>query len=272
MTKLPEEKKTYWFIFQDDRLLMPQGGRDDLLLSNEHITPIKQALKHTHLVGQFADTEVFCGELANDYPLPTHLQTCSFKKALDLLGDAWYNLAAKASAIINWDKNHHYCGRCGSLTVHKAGAFERICTACKQAFYPRISPTIIVLIQKNDQLLMARSPHFPPGAYALIAGFVEPGESIEDAIHREVHEEVGIHIKDLHYFGSQSWPFPDSLMVAFMAQYESGEILINPTEIEDAGWYRFDHLPGRPTNRISISAKLIDHFVLKQREIHHGTV
>lgn len=264
MIKPAEDKTTYWFIFQNDRLLMPEGGRDTLLLSVAQITPIKHAFQHLYRLAEFEEYDVYCAELLGEHPLPTSLEAIPLRKALDLLGEDWYNMATKAAAVINWDKNHQFCGRCGNTTVHKPGAFERICTACKLAFYPRISPTIIVLIQKNDHLLMARSPHFPPGAYALIAGFVEPGESIEDAVHREVHEEVGIHIKQLRYFGSQSWPFPDSLMIAFMAEYESGEIIIKPNEIEDAGWYRFDNLPGRPTNHISISAKLIDSFIAEQ--------
>jgi NAD+ diphosphatase len=113
---------------------------------------------------------------------------------------------------------------------------------------------------------MARSPHFIPGAYGLIAGFIEVGESIEEAVHREVKEEVSINIKNLRYFGSQPWPFPDSLMIGFIADYASGEINIDHEEIEAAGWYKFDNLPGRPSTRISIASQLIEHFVAEQRQ------
>lgn len=108
---------------------------------------------------------------------------------------------------------------------------------------------------------MARSPHFLPGIYGLIAGFVETGESIEETVHREVAEEVGIKIKNLSYFGSQPWPFPDSLMIAFMAEYESGEIIIDKNEIEEAGWYRYDDLPGRPSMSFSIASTMLDNFI-----------
>ena len=111
---------------------------------------------------------------------------------------------------------------------------------------------------------MSRSPHFPPGRYGLIAGFVEAGESIEAAAYREVEEEVGIKIKNLRYFGSQSWPFPDSLMIAFIAEYASGELIIDHNEIEDAGWYRYDNLPGKPSSSVSIAKKLIEHYIEEQ--------
>lgn len=132
---------------------------------------------------------------------------------------------------------------------------------CHLSFFPRISPSIIVLIKKADHLLMARSPHFLPGVYGLIAGFIDAGESIEEAVHREVKEEVGLKIKNLSYFGSQQWPFPDSLMIAFTADYCSGDITINPDEIEEAGWYKYNNLPGRPQTSVSIASKLIDNFI-----------
>ncbi|EKD73866.1 MAG: phosphohydrolase (MutT/NUDIX family protein) [uncultured bacterium] len=112
---------------------------------------------------------------------------------------------------------------------------------------------------------MARSYHFAPGTYGLIAGFVEIGESVEEAVHREVIEETGITIKNIQYFGSQPWPFPDSLMLAFTAQYASGTLTVNTTELEEANWYRFDHLPGRPGAHLSIANQLIDHFIKSQQ-------
>jgi NAD+ diphosphatase len=118
-----------------------------------------------------------------------------------------------------------------------------------------------VLIKKGEHLLMARGSHFPPGIYGLIAGFVETGENLEEAIRREVKEEVGIEIKNPSYFGSQAWPFPDSLMIAFLVEYASGDIQIDKDEIEEAGWYRYDNLPGLPSMKISIASKLLESFV-----------
>lgn len=222
-------------------------------------------LRQLHL-GKFNNQDCYCAELDSTATLPDTIQSISLRHAFEALGLEWYVAAAKAYSVINWDKNHQYCGRCGDKTTHKLGTFERICNTCGLALYPRISPSIIVLIHKDGNILMARSPHFTPGAYGLIAGFVEAGESVEDAVHREVQEEVGIKIKNLTYFGSQSWPFPDSLMIAFIADYDSGELVIDHTEIESADWYPYDKLPGRPSVSVSIAQKLINHFVAEQQK------
>ena len=135
--------------------------------------------------------------------------------------------------------------------------------AVRSLQFPRLSPAVIVLVQRGNQLLMARSRHFAPGVYSVLAGFVEPGETLEEAVEREVFEETGIRVKDIRYFGSQPWPFPHSLMIGFTARYAGGEIKINDEEIEDAGWYTADRLPGQP-GKISIARQLIEWFVAKQ--------
>lgn len=251
----------YWFIFQNERLLITKDGKTPFITEN---TAFKQTLVRQHRLGQFEQRIVYCGELEAEYVLPSNIEALPLRKALELLGQDWYTIASKAFAIINWDKNHQFCGRCGAATIHKQNTFERHCPACGLLFYPRISPSIIVLIQKGDEILMARSHHFPAGVYGLIAGFVEAGESIEEAVHREVKEEVGLTIKNLRYFGSQAWPFPDSLMISFYADYASGEINIDPHEIEAAGWYRYDHLPGRPSTKISIGSRLLDAYLAQK--------
>jgi len=123
--------------------------------------------------------------------------------------------------------------------------------------FPRLAPAIIVLVERGRALLLARSHHFAKGMYSVIAGFVEPGETLEEAVVREVREEIGISIKDIRYFGSQPWPFPHSLMIGFNATYEGGEIVLDDSEIEEAGWFTRDNLPPLP-GKISIARKLID--------------
>jgi NAD+ diphosphatase len=136
------------------------------------------------------------------------------------------------------------------------------CPECKRLEFPRLSPAIIVLIERDDALLLARSARFPGAFFSVLAGFVEPGESLEEAVHREVMEETGITVKNIRYFGSQPWPFPDSLMIGFTAQYESGKIKIDGEEIVEAGWYRVDSLPQLP-GKVSIARQLIDYFIGK---------
>lgn len=260
MAHMPSYTKLeYWFIFQKERLLIIKDKNS--LISSSDIHPLENHISRKYQLVEFDDYAIFCAEINSNITIPEDFESISLRKALELLGNEWYNAAVKAISIITWDRNHQYCGHCAYPTILKSPGFERHCPHCGLSFYPRISPSIIVLIHKGEQILMARSQHFPPGVYGLIAGFVEAGESIEDAVHREVKEEVGITIKNLRYFGSQAWPFPDSLMIAFNAEYAGGELDINKIEIEEAGWYDFDKLPGVPSTNISIARKLINHFV-----------
>jgi NAD+ diphosphatase len=251
------EASEFWFIFRNERLLLEENK----LPTKDSLSRLGLQFLRQHKLGQFNNSICYCAEIDPSTALPDDMTLIPLRKAFEILGADWYVAAAKASSIINWDKNHQFCGRCGNPTIHKPETYERNCPVCGLSLYPRISPSMIVLIQHDDMILMSRSPHFPPGAYGLIAGFVEVGESIEDAVHREVKEEVGIQITNLRYFGSQFWPFPDSLMIGFIADYLSGEITIDHKEIESAGWYRYDNLPGGPSSSVSIARKLIDYYI-----------
>lgn len=259
------EMKTYWFIFQNDKILFFNSINDIKLPDANLISSLQPQFLREQKLGIFNDVTCYCAEIDIAASLPDEIHPTSLRKAFEMLGIDWYGVMAKAISIINWDKTHQFCGRCGNATVQTSGSFERICSVCGLSFYPRISPSMIVRIKKEDKILMSRSPHFAPGAYGLIAGFIEAGESIEDAVHREVKEEVGIEIKNLRYFGSQSWPFPDSLMIGFTADYASGEIVLDTKELESADWYRYDNLPGGPSTSVSIARKLIDDFVAEQK-------
>ncbi len=142
----------------------------------------------------------------------------------------------------------------------ETGELARVCPRCGLQHFPRISPAVIVRIERGDEILLARSPHFAPGVYSTVAGFVEPGESLEQTVAREVREEVGVEVTNVRYFGSQPWPFPHSLMIGFVADWASGEIRLQEEEIEDAGWFRVGSLPGLPS-RLSIARALIDDFI-----------
>jgi NAD+ diphosphatase len=166
-------------------------------------------------------------------------------------------LASYAVRILDYDRSNAFCGRCGAETRSLTTERARICRSCSRIIYPRISPAIIVLIKKGDEILLARSPRFPPGVFSVIAGFNEPGENLEQTVHREVGEEVGITVRNLRYFGSEPWPFPDSLMIGFVADYAGGEIRIDNHEIEAASWFTQDTLPPFPS-KTSISRALID--------------
>ena len=180
------------------------------------------------------------------------------------LPEATLALAARAFQVVEWDRTHRFCGRCGTPTNDKPGERAKLCPACGYVAYPRISPAMMVLVTRNREVLLARANRFPNAMYSALAGFVEPGETIEDCIHREVREEVGIDVKDLQYFASQSWAFPHSLMIAYTARYAGGELRPDPTEIEDVRWFAVDKLPDLPTT-VSISRRLIDTTVARLR-------
>lgn len=166
-------------------------------------------------------------------------------------------LICRAKHLLSWHRTSRYCGYCGSPTKLSEVDIAKICQECKREIYPTTSSVVIVLIEKDGKILLARSPHFLKGMYSVLAGFVDAGESYEDAVHREVQEEVGLKVKDITYFGSQPWPFPSSITVAYRARHAAGEIRIDPKEIEDAQWFDSQNLPLLP-HPCSISRHIID--------------
>lgn len=188
--------------------------------------------------------------------VPPGWQASALRAAMMRLPAALSALAGRAAQVLEWDRAHRFCGACGQPTERLAAERARRCPACGQVAYPRVSPAMMALVWREGELLLARSPHYVPGVYSALAGFVEAGESLEDCVHREVAEEVGVTVADLRYYGSQSWPFPHSLMVAYTARWAGGEIVPQAGEIEDARWFALDALPPIPP-RFSISGHLI---------------
>lgn len=173
-------------------------------------------------------------------------------------------LITRARQLAFWDRDNQYCGRCSSKTIPIAHEYSKECQKCQDRFYPRISPCVLVAITHKDKILLGRAPYFPSGVYSLLAGFVEAGETCEETVVREVLEEVGVVVKNIQYFGSQPWPFPHSMMLAFTAEYVSGEINVDTNELEDARWFTIeglrqcpDLLPAKP----SLSRKLLDKLI-----------
>ena len=171
-----------------------------------------------------------------------------------------FPLLSSALQVLKWLRDHRFCGRCGKRMKRLEHGFAMHCTGCQHRSYPRISPCIITLITRGREMLLARSPRFGPGMYSTLAGFIEAGESAEEAVRREVHEEVGVEVGRVSYFQSQSWPFPHSFMLGYYAEYAGGDITIDGVEIEDAQWFTPEDLPGLPP-KFSISHALIDNFL-----------
>lgn len=214
-------------------------------------------LKHladSHLAEKEND---FCAiELKPDTQLPPEYGFKTIREVFALLdGEDNYRLA-RARALLSWHSGHRFCARCGSPLTWAEGVSAKKCEKCDSVLFPRIEPCMIVLVSKGDEILLARHAQRNSDVYSCLAGFIEVGESAEHAVAREIFEETGIHVKNIRYRGSQSWPFPDQLMLAFTAEYESGEIKVQEDEIANAGWFRREDCPATPKPG-SIAYKLI---------------
>lgn len=213
-----------------------------------------------HCIGRLGAQPCWAVDAGEAAP-PEGIVARPLRALFDLLPDTLLAVAARAAQIVDFDRSHRFCGACGSATtVHDEGR-ARACPACGQVSYPRLAPAMIVLVKRDGpggrELLLARNERFPEGLYSAVAGFVEPGESLEDCVHRETLEEIGVRVCNLRYFGSQMWPFPHSLMVGFIADWAGGEIVCQAGEIADARWFSPDALPVLPP-RLSIARRMID--------------
>jgi len=254
-----------WFVYQRDRLLVQHNETSDHV--PQIIRPEElglEVLSQLYL-GQLGLQHCFAAELAEDAPLPDGMGFYGLRKLFGRMDDDSFSVAMRAVQLVAWIRDNQYCGRCATPMETKEAERARQCPACGLTRYPRISPAIIVAVVKDGrQLLMARGHRYPLGWYSVLAGFVEPGETLEETVAREVKEEVGIDVANVRYFGSQPWPFPDSLMVAFTAQYDGGEIVLEEAEIADARWFSLEEMPELIPSKMSISRRLIDWFIDSQ--------
>lgn len=260
-------ESAWWFVFQESKLLVDEGPSGVNLPCLIHITELGLAPLREHYLGRLNHRPCYAVEVTEGTLPPAGMTFEGLRQVYGRLDEDLFWIAARAVQVIDWDRTHQFCGRCGVPLRTKTAERAKECPQCGLLHFPRLAPAIIVLVERGNELLLARSRHFMPGMYSVLAGFVEPGESLEEAVVREVKEEVGVEIKNIKYFGSQPWPFPHSLMVGFTATYASGEISLNDEEIEDAGWFTIDNLPRIP-GKISIARKLIDGFLAKQGSVH----
>lgn len=251
------EGDAWWFVFRGNALLVHRDETEVKLpfVARPHhlgVEPLR-----TQYLGMLHGRHCFSAECDDAAEPADHLKWAGLRSLFGIIDDATFLLAGRAVQIMDWDRSHQFCGRCGTPTERKSGERSRVCPACGQTHYPRLAPVAMALVRRGPELLLARSPHFPPGMFSALAGFVEPGESIEECLVREVREEVGVDVGNLRYFASQPWPFPHSLMIAFHCDYVSGDIVPQEDEIEAAGWFSRDRLPVLP-HRLSIARRLIE--------------
>lgn len=254
----PLEEETSWFIFSDKSLLltnhMTLPKTTDAGFEDDIIERQKSFIHKGHVY--------VAATLKDNYAVPQSLHLKDFRELYLSLPPTIMEVARKASQILEWDKRHQYCGACGSLTTEASQESSKICTniSCGERFYPSICPVIMVAVEKGEDILLARSPHFPAHIYSILAGFVEPGENAEEAVMREVYEETNIYISNVRYFDSQPWQFPTQLILGFQAEYESGTITIDSQEIEHADFFPATALPPLFPGNFSLAQKLIKDF------------
>ena len=255
-----DNNPAYWFVFCANKLLVTVEKDKATIpyfrsLSELNINPVR-----IQYLGTLYGSPCYSAEATTETAVREGMAFKELRSLYSVLGEDIFLLAGKAIQIVSWDQTNQYCGRCGTRMETLKGERAKICPACGLINYPRISPAAITAVMKGKKILLTHNAAFRGNIHSLIAGFVEPGETIEECVHREIFEEVGIKVKNLKYFGSQPWPFPNSLMIGFTAEYESGEISVDGQEITEAGWYDFSNLPELP-GKMSIARKIIDWFV-----------
>jgi NAD+ diphosphatase len=260
-----------WFVYDRINLLVSGPKNEPLIPEAPGADALPLPVTGVRFVGLLGDTPCWAARAAGAAP-----EGCRFEGVRGLfnrLSDEMLAVAGRAVQMVEFDRTFHYCGACATPTALHEGGRSRKCPNCGETAYPRVSPAMMVLIKRDTrfgrELLLARSPRFPGAMYSALAGFVEPSESIEDCIHREAFEEVGVKLGKVRYHGSQGWPFPHSLMIAYVADYASGEIVCQEDEIADARWFTLDALPQLP-HRLSIARRLINDTIAEVAPDHQA--
>ena len=255
----PDGGPSYWLIFSQDKLLVTDEQPPALTQAAE-AGDLGLEPESPLFVGLWQGRPCFTATVGDQAPTPAgHAWHGLYGLALGWPEEMTF-LAGRGRQLLAWAKRNRFCGACATPMVEADGERARRCPSCGLTAYPRVSPAVIVAVSREDKVLLGRSPRFPAGRMSVLAGFVEPGETLEQTVAREVGEEVGVQVKDIRYFGSQPWPFPDSLMVGFTCAWAGGEISIDGQEIVEAGWYGPEELPSIPP-RSTIARRLIDRAV-----------
>jgi len=248
--------KTFWFIFCGSELLL-QKSSDGYTILFADVPPISAPTKATvHNITPFENGEQVKTFALDEKTDVDGFEWCPLRPSFYKITRPLYDKAGKCYEILFWDAHTKYCGICGA-PMKMSTDISKVCTKCGNEIWPQLATAVIVLISKGDEILLVHANNFKSNFYGLVAGFVETGETLEEAVAREVLEETGLKIKNLSYFASQPWPYPCGLMVGFFAEYESGEIHLQLSELQKGGWFHKDHLPQIP-EKLSIARRLID--------------
>lgn len=258
-----KEHERCYAIFGDNHLLIADDDANWQPIPESIWRFIEQPSQQQLLLGNYHGRAAYGIEVSLiEFPAPPGFHWEQLRSLIrrGAIGETEFNLVGCGMQLFNWDRDHQFCGRCGNRTMDHQRDRARRCDVCQIDYYPRLSPCVIMLIAKGEECLLAKHVKAKGNWYSTLAGFIEPGESAENAVHREVAEEVGIQIHNLRFFTSQPWPFPGQLMLGFFADYLDGDIVIDDEEIIDAQWWHYSRLPEVPAAG-TLSGKLIQHFV-----------
>lgn len=250
-----------YYIFQNGQVVLKNGGKS--LPTTGADDMLSKLFVRSGLVDRGNNNGDIWAELAQDKEPPEGYTLHDRRGLWQVFNEAEFFRIGKAFHICEWQRTNKFCGSCGSPAYLDEREWGMRCSVCNEIVFPVIAPAVIVAVEKDGKLLMGHGVNFPPGRFSVLAGFVEPGESLEETVAREVYEESRIRVKNVRYFGSQPWPFPRSLMIGFNAEWESGEIEVDNTEVLEAGWFNPEELPEVPVG-VSISRRLIDDFVRRR--------
>lgn len=251
----------YWFIFCKSDIVLLKCADGSYTIPQGETPPVETKPWTTiHTITPMNNgEEVRCFAVDRPVTDKTQLEMCPLRQSFYKLAPELYQKAGKCQEIIYWDMNTRFCGVCGGQMKLHTDISKR-CTECGKEVWPQLATATITLIHRGDEVLLVKCRNFRTDFYGLVAGFVETGESLEEAARREILEEVGVKVKNMRYVSSQPWPYPSGLMVGFIAEYDSGDIVLQKEEIADGGWFHRENLPNLP-EKLSIARQLIDYWL-----------
>ena len=250
-----------YIVFQRGSLVSDMRVSEPCLLDDIQLRLADWEVLRRHFLGFWREQPCYALEISERAsPDPMQYQVGSLYHVLGRMDDQLFALAGRASQVLDWERDHQYCGRCGNRMTPDREERAMRCEPCRIINYPRIAPCVITLVHRDEELLLARNVNFPQPMFSTLAGFIEAGETAEETLVREVREEVGVEVCNLRYFQSQSWPFPNQLMLGFFAEYRGGEIACDEREIAEAHWFHHKELPMIPPPT-SVSGQLIRHYI-----------
>jgi len=247
----------YAFAFRGDRILVRSPSEDEVAITSLQELADAGVGGRQHFLGMLGRRACIAIDAGGEAVEPAGMRYAGLRSLFFKVPDDLLALAARAFQVVDFDRTHRFCGRCGTPTRSRDTERAKECPSCGLTVYPRVSPAMMALVTRGKELLLARASRFTTGMFSALAGFVEPGETIEDCVRREVREEVGVAVDNITYFASQSWAFPHSLMIAYTATWAGGDIRIDDAEIAEARWFHVDDLPKLPMS-VSIARRLID--------------